>query len=88
MIRVFLAVIGMFFLPFLLYAAYEYVKNRGEMKHGFLHNAPINWLTVAGTVFAVVTLGSLVSTEILKWEREQQRATTETSGEQTPGSRP
>ena len=87
MIRVFLAVVGMFFLPFLLYAAYEYVKNRGDMKQGYFKNAPINWLTVAGTVFAVVTLGSLVSNEILKWERDQ-RATTETSGEQTPGRTP
>lgn len=84
MIRVFLAVIGMFFVPFFLYAAYEFVRNRGELKKDFLQHAPVNWLAIAGTILAVGTLGSLVSTEILEYER-QQRATSETPGDKTPG---
>ena len=65
-------------------SAYEFVRKGGELKKDFLEHAPVNWLTVAGTILAVGTLGSLVSTNILEYER-QQRATGETSGERTPG---
>lgn len=84
MIRVFLAVFGMFFVPFFLYVAYEFVRSGGELKKDFLQHAPVNWLVVAGTILAVATLGSLVSTEILEYEN-QERATSETSGDKTPG---
>ncbi|MDA7947021.1 MAG: DUF6111 family protein [Hyphomicrobiaceae bacterium] len=87
MIRVVLAMIGMFFLPFFLYAAYQYVKNSGELKKDFLKDAPINWLIIAGTILAMGTLGSLVSSDILEYER-QQRATTEKPAGQTPGRSP
>lgn len=83
MIRVFIAMAGMFFLPFLVYAAFQFVKNGGELKKDFLEHAPISWLTIAGTVFAAATLGSLVSTEILEYERQQRE--TEKSADETPG---
>ena len=84
MIRVFLAVIGMFFLPFFLYAAYQFVRGRGELKNDFLQHAPINWLIIAGTVLAVGTLGSLVSSDIIEYER-QQGTTSEAPSEKAPG---
>ena len=84
MIRVLLAVIAMFFLPFFAYAAYAFVRDRGEVKDSLLQDAPVNWLLVAGTILAVSTLAKLVSTDILEYEG-QQGAPAETSGAKTPG---
>ena len=84
MIRVFLAVVAMFFLPFFAYAAYAFVRDRGEVKDSLLQGAPVNWLLVAGTILAVSTLAKLVSTDILEYEG-QQGAPAETSGAKTPG---
>ena len=84
MIRVLLAVLAMFFLPFFIYAAYKYVKDRGDVQEGFLQGAPVNWLLIIGTILAVGTLAKLVSTDILEYE-EQQGAPAETSGAKTPG---
>jgi hypothetical protein len=87
MIRVFLAMLAMFFLPFFLYAAYNFVRQRGETNGGLLEGAPINWLALAGTVLAIGTLARLVSLDILEYEG-QQRAPAETPGPQTPGRSP
>ncbi len=87
MIRVLLAIFGMFFLPFFLYAAYVFVRDHGELKKNFLQEAPVNWLAVAGTILAVGTLARLVSTDIIEYE-SKQRATGETSSTQTPGRSP
>lgn len=87
MIRVFLAMLAMFFLPFFLYAAYNFVRQRGEPNGGLLEGAPINWLALAGTVLAVGTLARLVSMDILEYEG-QQRAPSETPGPRTPGRSP
>lgn len=84
MIRVFLAVIAMFFLPFFVYAAFKFVKDRGDVKDGFLQGAPVNWLLVIGTILAVGSLAKLVSTDILEYE-QQQSAPSETSGPRIPG---
>lgn len=84
MIRVLLAVIAMFFLPFFAYAAYKFVKDRGDVKDGFLQGAPVNWLLVIGTILAVGSLAKLVSTDILEYE-EQQSAPSATTGTKTPG---
>ena len=87
MIRVFLAVLAMFFLPFFAYAAFSFVKNRGEIKGNLLQDAPVNWLAVAGTILAVGTLAKLVSTDVIEYERHQQ-STTHGTGAQTPGRSP
>jgi TRAP-type C4-dicarboxylate transport system permease small subunit len=87
MIRVLLAVLAMFFLPFFIYAAYKYVKDRGDVQEGFLQGAPVNWLLIIGTILAVGTLAKLVSTDILEYEG-QQSAPAKTSGAQTPGRSP
>ncbi len=87
MIRVFLAVLAMFFLPFFAYAAFKFVKDRGDVQDGFLDGAPVNWLLVIGTILAVGTLAKLVSTDILEYEA-QQRAPAENTGAQTPGRSP
>ena len=44
MIRLFLAIVGMFFLPFLLYTAFVFVRRRGKLEGNLLVDAPINWL--------------------------------------------
>lgn len=87
MIRVFLAVLVMFFLPFFAYAAYKFVKDRGNVQDGFLQGAPVNWLLVAGTILAMSTLAKLVSTDILEYEG-QQSVPAENSGAQKPGRSP
>lgn len=87
MIRLFLAIAGMFFLPFFLYAAYVFVRRRGKLEGNLLEDAPINWLSLAGTILAIGTLASLVSTDILEYERQQGESTT-SQGETTPGRSP
>ncbi len=87
MIRVLLAVLAMFFLPFLAYTAYAFVRDRGEVKDSLLEGAPLNWLLVIGTILAVGSLAKLVSTDILEYEG-QQSAPAETSGAKTPGRSP
>lgn len=87
MIRVFLAVLAMFFLPFLLYAAYVFIRRKGEVNGNLLQDAPINWLAVAGTILALATLGRLVSMDILEYEA-QQSAPAQTQGTQSPGRSP
>ena len=87
MIRVFLAVVAVFFLPFFVYAAFKFVKDRGDVKDGFLSGAPVNWLLVIGTILAVSTLAKLVSTDILEYEA-QQSAPASSQGAQTPGRSP
>jgi hypothetical protein len=87
MIRVLLAVLAMFFLPFFAFAAYKFVRDRGDVKDGFLSGAPVNWLLVIGTILAVGTLAKLVSTDILEYEA-QQKAPAESSGAQKPGRSP
>lgn len=84
MIRVFLAVLAMFFLPFFLYSAYEFVRRKGDFGGNLLKDAPVNWLAVAGTILALGTLARLVSMDILEYEAKQQ-APAQTSGEQNPG---
>ena len=71
MIRLFLAIVSMFFLPFFLFAAYEFVRRRGKLEGNLLEDAPINWLSLAGTILAVGTLASLVSMDILEYESQQ-----------------
>ncbi len=87
MIRVFIAVLAMFFLPFFAYAAFKFVKDRGDVKDGFLNGAPVNWLLVIGTILAVGTLAKLVSTDILEYEA-QQGSPAAIQGPQTPGRSP
>lgn len=84
MIRVFLAFLAMFFLPFLLYSAYVFIRRKGDFSGNLLKDAPINWLLVIGTILALGTLARLVSMDILEYEAKQQ-APAQTSGEQTPG---
>ncbi len=84
MIRLFLAIAGMFFLPFLLYAAYEFVRRRGKLEGNLLENAPINWLSLAGTILAVGTLARLVSMDILEYENQQNEPAA-IEGKTTPG---
>ncbi len=87
MIRVFLAFLAMFFLPFFLYAAYAFVRDKGEIKGNLLQDAPINWLAVIGTILALGTLARLVSMDILEYEAEQG-AQTQAPATQTPGRSP
>ena len=84
MIRLFLAVAGMFFLPFFIYAAYIFVHRRGKLEGNLLQDAPVNWLSLAGTILAIGTLASLVSTDILEYEQKSQTPAASESA-QTPG---
>lgn len=76
MIRLFLAIAGMFFLPFFLYAAYIFIRRRGKLEGNLLQDAPINWLSLAGTILAVGTLARLVSMDILEYENQQNEPVT------------
>ena len=87
MIRLLLAIIGMFFLPFLLYAAYVFVRSRGSLEGNLLEDAPINWLSLAGTILAVGAMASLVSQDIIEYENQQSEPTT-SQGKSTPGRSP
>ena len=69
MIRFFLAMIAMFFVPFFLYAAVAFVRQRGKLEGNLLEDAPINWLAIAGAVLAVGTLASLISLDIIEYEK-------------------
>lgn len=84
MIRLLLAVLAMFFLPFFAYAAYNFVRRRGDMEGNLLEGAPLNWLALAGTILAVATVARLVSMDILEYE-QNQRVNSETSDTQKPG---
>jgi len=72
MIRFFLAIIFMFFLPFFSYAAYTFVRRGGKLEGNLLEGAPVNWLTLAGAVLAIGTLVNLVSMDILEYERNNR----------------
>ena len=87
MIRVFLAVLAMFFLPFFVYAAYEFVRRKGEMKESLMQDAPVNWLALAGTILAIGTLARLVSMDIIEYETRQNEPT-QTQGAASPGKNP
>ncbi len=69
MIRFFFAVVAMFFVPFFVYAAIAFVRQRGKLEGSLLENAPINWLAVAGAVLAFGTFASLISIEIIEYEK-------------------
>ena len=69
MIRFFLAIIVMFFLPFFAYAAYVFVRRGGKLEGNLLDGAPVNWLALTGAVLAIGTLVNLVSMDILEYER-------------------
>lgn len=84
MIRLLLAVLAMFFLPFFVYAAYNFVRRRGDLEGNLLEGAPLNWLAVIGTILAVGTVARLVSMDILEYE-QGQRVNTETSDTEKPG---
>lgn len=87
MIRVFLAVLAMFFLPFFAYAAYEFVRRKGEVKESLMQDAPVNWLALAGTILAIGTLARLVSMDIIEYET-RQNAPAQTQGAAPPGKKP
>lgn len=87
MIRVFLAFLAMFFLPFFLYAAYVFVRRKGDFSGNLLKDAPVNWLAVIGTILALGTLARLVSMDILEYENKQN-APSQSSGSQSPGRSP
>lgn len=87
MIRFFLAVIFMFFVPFFVYAGIVFMRQRGKQKGNLLENAPINWLAIAGTVLAVGTLLSLVSVETIEYE-EGDQAPSLREGQMNPGRSP
>ncbi len=72
MIRFFLAIVVMFFLPFFSYAAYNFVRRGGKLEGNLLAGAPVNWLALAGAVLAIGTLANLVSMDILEYERKSQ----------------
>lgn len=85
MIRFFLAVLVMFFLPFFVYAAYAFLKGEHKKADGLMANAPVNWLAIAGAVLAVGTLAKLVSTDILEYENQQNSSAS--TQETKPASR-
>lgn len=87
MIRVFLAFLVMFFLPFFLYSAYVFVRRKGDFSGNLLKDAPINWLAVIGTILALGTLARLVSMDILEYE-SKQGVPSHSSGTQSPGRSP
>ncbi len=87
MIRLFLAIVGMFFLPFLLDTAFVFIRRRGKLEGNLLEDAPINWLSLAGTILAVGTVASLVSMEILEYENQQNEPVTSQS-KTKPGRSP
>lgn len=72
MIRFFLAIVFMFFLPFFSYAAYSFVRRGGKLEGNLLEGAPVKWLAIAGGVLAIGTLVNLVSMDILEYERTSQ----------------
>lgn len=84
MIRVFLAFLAMFFLPFLLYSAYVFIRRKGDFSGNLLKDAPINWLLVIGTILALGTLARLVSMDILEYESKQNTPSQATET-QNPG---
>ncbi|MCG8558230.1 MAG: DUF6111 family protein [Hyphomicrobiales bacterium] len=61
MLRVLLINLFMFFLPFLVYAAYVFLVRRGQSPDSVLRGAPIKWLVVSGLALALATLISLVT---------------------------
>lgn len=87
MIRLLLAILAMFFLPFFLYAAYAFIRRRGKLEGNLLEDAPVNWLAVAGTILAIGTLARLVSMDIIEYER-QPGAPVTSQGQTTPGRNP
>lgn len=87
MIRVFLAVLAMFFLPFFAYAAYQFVRRKGDFSGNLLQDAPINWLALAGTILAIGTLARLVSMDIIEHET-RQNAPAQVQGTESPGKKP
>jgi len=87
MIRVFLAVLAMFFLPFFVYAAYQLVRRKGDLDGNLLQDAPVNWLALAGTILAIGTLARLVSMDIIEHET-RQNAPAQTEGAASPGKKP
>lgn len=87
MIRFFLAVIAMFFVPFFAYAAIVFVRRRGKLEGNLLEDAPVSWLAVAGAVLAFGTLASLISTEIIEYEKGSQ-APSLREGSAKPGRGP
>ncbi len=72
MIRFFLAMVVMFFLPFFSYAVYSFVRRGGKLEGNLLEGAPVKWLAIAGGVLALGTLVNLVSMDILEYERNSQ----------------
>jgi hypothetical protein len=87
MIRLLLAILAMFFLPFFLYAAYTFIRRRGKLEGNLLEDAPVNWLMVAGTILAIGTLARLVSMDIIEYERQPGEPVT-SQGQKTPGRSP
>ena len=87
MIRFFLAIIAMFFLPFFAYAAYVFVRRGGKFEANLLEGAPVNWLAVAGAILALGTLVNLVSMDILEYERQNQ-APAASEDTEKPGRNP
>lgn len=69
MIRFFLSIIIMFFLPFISYTAYVFVRRSGKLEGNLLQDAPVSWLALAGAVLAIGALVNLVSMDILEYER-------------------
>ena len=72
MIRFFLAIVVMFFLPFFSYAVYSFVRRGGKLEGNLLEGAPVKWLAIAVGVLALGTLVNLVYMDILEYERTSQ----------------
>lgn len=60
MLRVVIANILMFLLPFLVYGAYVWLVRRQRSAEDVWRNAPVTWLFAIGLVLVVGTLVSLV----------------------------
>ncbi len=85
MIRFFLAMVVMFFLPFFSYAAYSFVRRGGKMEGNLLEGAPVKWLAIAGGVLAIGTLVNLVSMEILEYEGSNSQPPAASEGAEKSG---